>query len=214
MYVPFATDFDREHASIMFWVSKNTNLKEVNVNIRRAYLPFWSFSFDCYVRVGNSTAVSAYSDTDALKRRKCQIYAGNDYNYKLLEDMKVASDNAVPLEISMLEGVKEIEPWGIYEQTAWSFVKTMVEEEERRKLIQKNVKSDLLKKVSFEYKNRIVKKVMIPVVIAQNNNLHEFFTIFISGVTGIPTGLAIHKLPDMKNIPLIRVVVVASNNEP
>lgn len=43
--------------------------------------------------------------------------------------MKVASDNAVPLEISMLEGVKEIEPWGIYEQTAWSFVKTMVEEE-------------------------------------------------------------------------------------
>ena len=76
------------------------------------------------------------------------------------------------------------------------------------------MKSDLLKKVSFEYKNRIVKKVMIPVVIAQNNNLHEFFTIFISGVTGIPTGLAIHKLPDMKNIPLIRVVVVASNNEP
>ena len=34
VYVPFATDFDREHASIMFWVSKNTNLKEVNVNIR------------------------------------------------------------------------------------------------------------------------------------------------------------------------------------
>ena len=34
LYVPFATDFQREHASIMFWVSKNTNLKEVNVNIR------------------------------------------------------------------------------------------------------------------------------------------------------------------------------------
>ena len=34
LYVPFATDFKREHASIMFWVSKNTNLKEVNVNIR------------------------------------------------------------------------------------------------------------------------------------------------------------------------------------
>lgn len=32
--MPFATDFQREHASIMFWVSKNTNLKEVNVNIR------------------------------------------------------------------------------------------------------------------------------------------------------------------------------------
>lgn len=34
MYIPFATDGAREHASIMFWVSKNTNLKEVNVNIR------------------------------------------------------------------------------------------------------------------------------------------------------------------------------------
>lgn len=34
LYVPFETDFDREHASIMFWVTKNTNLKEVNVNIR------------------------------------------------------------------------------------------------------------------------------------------------------------------------------------
>ena len=28
-----------------------------------------------------------------------------------------------------MEGVKEIEPWGIYEQTAWHYVKTMVEEE-------------------------------------------------------------------------------------
>lgn len=34
LYLPFATDYEREHASIMFWVSKNTNLKEVNVNIR------------------------------------------------------------------------------------------------------------------------------------------------------------------------------------
>ena len=48
--------------------------------------------------------------------------------------------------------------------------------------------------------------LMLPVVIAQNNNLHEFFTIFISGVTGIPTGLALHKMPNMKNIPLIRIV--------
>ena len=47
---------------------------------------------------------------------------------------------------------------------------------------------------------------MLPVVIAQNNTLHDFFTIFISGVTGIPTGLSLHKMPDMKNIPLIRIV--------
>ena len=50
LYVPFATDFKREHASIMFWVSKNTNLKEVNVT----------------------------------KRKKCQVYGGKDYNYKLV----------------------------------------------------------------------------------------------------------------------------------
>lgn len=37
LYIPFATDVAREHASIMFWVSKNTNLKEVNVNIRVYY---------------------------------------------------------------------------------------------------------------------------------------------------------------------------------
>ena len=30
----FVTDLSREQASIMFWVSKNTNLKEVNVNLR------------------------------------------------------------------------------------------------------------------------------------------------------------------------------------
>lgn len=34
LYVPFVTDLSREQASIMFWVSKNTNLKEVNVNLR------------------------------------------------------------------------------------------------------------------------------------------------------------------------------------
>lgn len=34
LYIPFATDSQREHASITFWVSKHTNLKEVNVNIR------------------------------------------------------------------------------------------------------------------------------------------------------------------------------------
>ena len=51
---------------------------------------------------------------------------------------------------------------------------------------------------------------MLPVVIAQNNNLHDFFTIFISGVTGIPTGLSLHKMPDMKNIPLIRIVPIVS----
>lgn len=34
LYIPFAIDSAREHASIKFWVSKNTNLREVNVNIR------------------------------------------------------------------------------------------------------------------------------------------------------------------------------------
>ena len=31
----------------------------------------------------------------------------------------------------MIENVKEIEPWGIYEQTAWDYVRTMVEEDEK-----------------------------------------------------------------------------------
>lgn len=48
--------------------------------------------------------------------------------------------------------------------------------------------------------------LMLPVVIAQNNNLHDFFTIFISGVTGIPTGLSLHRLPKIKNVPWIRLV--------
>ena len=74
-------------------------------------------------------------------------------------------------------------------------------------MIQKSgYKRDSLTNVYFEYQNRSVKMLMLPVVIAQNNNLHEFFTIFISGVTGIPTGLALHKMPNMKNIPLIRIV--------
>ena len=48
--------------------------------------------------------------------------------------------------------------------------------------------------------------LMLPVVITQNNNLHDFFTIFISGVTGIPTGLSLHRLPKIKNVPWIRLV--------
>lgn len=48
--------------------------------------------------------------------------------------------------------------------------------------------------------------LMVPVVIAQNNNLHDFFTIFISGVTGIPTGLSLHRLPKINNTPWIRLV--------
>ena len=74
-------------------------------------------------------------------------------------------------------------------------------------MVQKSgYKRDSLTNVYFEYQNRSVKMLMLPVVIAQNNNLHEFFTIFISGVTGIHTGLALHKMPNMKNIPLIRIV--------
>lgn len=46
-----------------------------------------------------------------------------------MEEMKVSSANATPLDVSMMKGVSEIEPWGIFEQTAWSYVKTMVEEE-------------------------------------------------------------------------------------
>lgn len=53
--------------------------------------------------------------------------------------------------------------------------------------------------------------LMVPVTIAQNNNLHDFFTIFISGVTGIPSGLSLHKMPNIKNIPLIRIVGVFNN---
>lgn len=34
LYVPFATDSERELASIQFWVTKNTNLKEVNISLR------------------------------------------------------------------------------------------------------------------------------------------------------------------------------------
>lgn len=43
--------------------------------------------------------------------------------------MKVSSENATYINPSIMEGVKEIEPWGMYEQTAWHYVKTMVEEE-------------------------------------------------------------------------------------
>lgn len=64
----------------------------------------------------------------------------------------------------------------------------------------------MVKNIYFDYKNRSVKMLMVPVTIAQNNNLHDFFTIFISGVTGIPSGLSLHKMPNIKNIPLIRIV--------
>ena len=33
--------------------------------------------------------------------------------------MKSSSETAEPMNPSLMEGVKEIEPWGIYEQTAW-----------------------------------------------------------------------------------------------
>ena len=52
--------------------------------------------------------------------------------------MKTSTENAVPLEQSIIESVKEIEPWGIYEQTAWDYVRSMVEEEERYKLLKKS----------------------------------------------------------------------------
>ena len=121
--------------------------------------------------------------------------------------MKTSTENAVPLEPNIIAGVKEIEPWGIYEQTAWDYVKTMVEEEERYKLLQKSeVTRESLRNVYFEYQNRSVKMVMLPVTIAQNNHLHDFFNIFISGVTGIPSGLSVHKMPSFKNIPVYRLL--------
>ena len=111
----------------------------------------------------------------------------------------------------MIENVKEIEPWGIYEQTAWDYVRAMVEEDEKYKLLQKMpLLHDRLRNIYFEYNNRSVKMVMLPVVIAQNNNLHEFFTIFISGVTGVPCGMSIHKMPNFSNVPFYRIVLGTS----
>lgn len=43
--------------------------------------------------------------------------------------MKASSETAEPMNPCLMEGVKEIEPWGIYEQTAWEYVRAMVEEE-------------------------------------------------------------------------------------
>lgn len=119
----------------------------------------------------------------------------------------MSCSGAVPLEPSMIATVKEIEPWGIYEQTAWDYVRTMVEEDEKYKLMQKMpLLHDRLRNIFFEYNKRSVKMVMLPVVIAQNNNLHEFFTIFISGVTGVPSGMAIHRMPSFSNVPFYRIV--------
>ena len=107
--------------------------------------------------------------------------------------------------------MKEIEPWGIYEQTAWDYVRTMVEEEERHKLLHKNsANRETIKNIYFDYRNRSVKMIMLPCIIAQNNNLHEFFTIFIRGITGIPSGLSIHTMPNLKNVPFYRIVYHSS----
>lgn len=123
--------------------------------------------------------------------------------------MKTSTENAVPLEQSIIESVKEIEPWGIYEQTAWDYVRSMVEEEERYKLLKKStVTRESLRSVYFEYQNRSVKMVMLPVAIAQNNHIHDFFTIFISGVTGIPSGLSMHKRPHFQDVPFYRLVAI------
>lgn len=73
------------------------------------------------------------------------------------------------------------------------------------------IKRDMLKNIYFDYQYRSVKMLMVPVIIAQNNNLHDFFTIFISGVTGIPIGLSLHKMPNIKSIPLIRIVGITSS---
>ena len=43
--------------------------------------------------------------------------------------MKVSSESATTINPSIMQGVKEIEPWGMFEQTAWEYVTTMVEEE-------------------------------------------------------------------------------------
>ena len=102
--------------------------------------------------------------------------------------------------------MKEIEPWGIYEQTAWDYVRTMVEEEERHKLLHKNsANRETIKNIYFDYRNRSVKMIMLPCIIA-----HEFFTIFISGITGIPSGLSIHTMPNLKNVPFYRIVYHSS----
>ena len=46
-----------------------------------------------------------------------------------MEEMKVSSESAVPLDQTVMQGVKEIEPWAIFEQTAWEYARTMVEVE-------------------------------------------------------------------------------------
>ena len=49
----------------------------------------------------------------------------------------------------------------------------------------------MLNDLYFDYIHRSVKMVMVPVTIAQNNNLHNFFSIFISGRASTQTGTTI-----------------------
>lgn len=68
-----------------------------------------------------------------------------------MEEMKVPSENAIPLDQEIMQGVKEIEPWAIFEQTAWEYAKTMVEEEVRCGWIDSHIgASKALSKVVYQ----------------------------------------------------------------
>ena len=56
-------------------------------------------------------------------------YRVSSLSHMQMEEMKVSSESAVPLDQTVMQGVKEIEPWAIFEQTAWEYARTMVEEE-------------------------------------------------------------------------------------
>lgn len=63
------------------------------------------------------------------KNTTTSSYRVSSLPHMQMEEMKVSSESAVPLDQTVMQGVKEIEPWAIFEQTAWEYARTMVEEE-------------------------------------------------------------------------------------
>ncbi|KAK8791846.1 hypothetical protein WA158_005223 [Blastocystis sp. Blastoise] len=204
----FAVDDDRAQESLAYWLSKNSNITSLNAQIRKAYLPFYCFSFDVYTKFDNTTVATSYNDIDKNKRSMCQIYAGSEYNRRYLDKMKSRLIDITTFSSEMMDDVDEVDPWSMYRSTAWKIVQTAVEEEEKAKLavtLNNNNKKSILNNLQYSYTNVITKRVYIPVFIAESSEMRKDFCVYISGITGIPSGHAYHMLKHEKHVPLLRI---------
>lgn len=188
--VPFAVKRkDSVYLELARWWSINcTGLKMPQWGWPRAvYAPMWVFQFD----VKFSSKLVRFYDRYGECGPSTMIYSGAQFPREMTEALKNDLSLAMPFRSSMLdlepgEPPPDVEPYELYESTAWKLVK---EQYVNKLVAEENGSPGSIAARDIEFTNIRSHRVLMPVWCVEYDWLFERFRVFVNGRTGQACGV-------------------------